>query len=197
MCFTIFSNRSSRQHEPSFEEEVQSAIAQLKLTDIKRSVDELVCSSTASISNTNTATCITTTISNSSSNTTSTPKSNDTNVSTTSVISANTATTYVNPMAALFPGKSIDSDEVRVMQKVLQNEISLDPEECVDLLNRTDWDVHRAIKAVRLREALRTHRVTLSECDWIGTLRKFNWNVRQASNYLIATQGSSEGTTEV
>ena len=70
-------------------------------------------------------------------------------------------------------------------------------EECVSVLNETDWDVHRGIKCIRLRELLKQHRVNIESTDWIGTLKKFNWNVRQASNYLIATQGSPEGSTEV
>jgi hypothetical protein len=67
----------------------------------------------------------------------------------------------------------------------------------VDVLNQTEWDVHRGIKCIRLRELLRQHRVGIESTDWIDTLKKFNWNVRQASNFLIATQGSSEGSTEV
>ena len=111
--------------------------------------------------------------------------------------------------------KGVNSDEVRVMQKVLVNEVSLPSclvpsnltkcpsqvqlgsEECVELLNLTEWDVHRSIKCVRLREILKQHRVNIESVDWLCTLKKFNWNVRQTSNYLIATQGSSEGSTEV
>ena len=57
--------------------------------------------------------------------------------------------------------------------------------------------MHRGIKCIRLRELLKQHRVSLESTDWIATLKRFNWNVRQASNFLIATQGSSEGSTEV
>ena len=48
----------------------------------------------------------------------------------------------------------------------------------------------------RLRQQLRSHAIDV-ECDWAKMLAKFNWNIRQASNYLIATQGVPEDTTEV
>ena len=44
--------------------------------------------------------------------------------------------------------RSIDSDEVRVMQKVLAKEIELSAEECAKILHSTDWDVHKAIKCI-------------------------------------------------
>lgn len=111
-------------------------------------------------------------------------------------------------------GKGYDSDEVRVMQKVLANEASyslnyvkhliriinfqvqLSAHECMDILQCTQFDVHKAIKCIRLRETLKNHSIYL-ECNWVEMLSKFNWNIRQASNYLIATQGLPEDTTEV
>lgn len=66
----------------------------------------------------------------------------------------------------------------------------------MEVLNQTEWDVHRGIKCIRLREVLKQHRVNIESMDWVSTLKKFNWNVRQASNFLIATQ-ASEGSTEV
>lgn len=68
-------------------------------------------------------------------------------------------------------------------------------DECVELLKRTGGDVHKAIKCVRLRQMLNSRSISL-DCNWIETLEKYKWNVRQASNYLIATQGP-ENATEV
>ncbi|CAG2167826.1 unnamed protein product, partial [Oppiella nova] len=92
--------------------------------------------------------------------------------------------------------KGVDSDEVRVMQKVLANETNLSSEECAKILHSTDWDVHKAIKCIRLRQQLRSHAIDV-ECDWAVMLAKFNWNIRQASNYLIATQGVPGDATEM
>lgn len=69
-------------------------------------------------------------------------------------------------------------------------------DECMEILKGTDWDVHKAIKCIRLRETLKAHSINV-DCDWVEMLAKFNWNIRQASNYLIATQGLPEDTTEV
>ncbi|RWS30640.1 tyrosine-protein kinase PR2-like protein [Leptotrombidium deliense] len=92
--------------------------------------------------------------------------------------------------------KGSESDEVRVMQKVLANEVQLSAEECIHILHETNWNVHNAIKCIRLRETLKMHSIFL-DCNWAEMLAKFNWNVRQASNYLIATQCLPEDTTEV
>ncbi|XP_071450901.1 activated Cdc42 kinase-like [Hetaerina americana] len=48
--------------------------------------------------------------------------------------------------------RGVDSDEVRIMGKVLGKEISV--ESCLSALNATDWDVHRAIKVVHLQSLL-------------------------------------------
>ncbi|XP_015790964.1 tyrosine-protein kinase PR2 isoform X1 [Tetranychus urticae] len=92
--------------------------------------------------------------------------------------------------------KEPDPDEVRVMQKVLANEIQLSTEECIKILRTTGCDIHKAIKCVRLRETLKSHSIDI-DCNWAEMLARFNWNMRQASNYLIATQGLPEDTTEV
>lgn len=88
-------------------------------------------------------------------------------------------------------------DSVRVMQKVLASEVNISAEECIQLLSSTSWDVHNAIKCVRLKRMLLSHNVDISEYDWIDKLKQSNWNIRQVSNYLIATRGSSDGSTEV
>ncbi|XP_053202708.1 activated Cdc42 kinase-like [Panonychus citri] len=92
--------------------------------------------------------------------------------------------------------KEPDPDEVRVMQKVLANEIQLSTEECIRILRTTGCDIHKAVKCVRLRETLKNHSINI-DCNWAEMLARFNWNIRQASNYLIATQGLPEDTTEV
>lgn len=113
---------------------------------------------------------------------------------------------------------SLESDEVRIMQKVLANEVrarnacsrvggqahqfvgcsafvlqvTLRAEECAEILDETQ-DIHKAIKCIRLREQLRAHSIR-TDCNWIEMLARFNWNIRQASNYLIATRGEDRAT---
>lgn len=101
-----------------------------------------------------------------------------------------------NSLIAQSTKRGVDCDEVRVMQKVLGNEANISDEECAQILSATEWDIHKAIKCVRLRQQLRSHNITV-ECNWAQMLAKFNWNIRHASNYLIATQGVPEDTTEV
>ncbi|XP_035218057.1 activated Cdc42 kinase-like [Stegodyphus dumicola] len=100
------------------------------------------------------------------------------------------------PNARRTQGRSqgIDSDEVRIMQKVLAKEL-VTPEECLVALNETDWDMHKAIKYMRLQCILNSHMIPLQNLK--QTLVKCSWDVRQAANYLLATHNVNEDTTEV
>ena len=50
---------------------------------------------------------------------------------------------------------SVESDEVRIMSKVLGGVSSADTAGCVQALDMTDWNVHRAIKLVKLKALIR------------------------------------------
>ena len=162
--------------EVSFEQQVLSAIDNLRMTDVKNSVDDLL---GLKDKNSNVAAGFVTN---------GVMKSDQV---------GSTDTPIKEKRNLLFPDKGLESDEVRVMQKVLAKEVTLEAEECLEILNQTEWDVHRGIKCVRLRQTLKQHNIPLVDFDWIQTLKKYNWNVRQASNYLIVTLGSNEGSTEV
>lgn len=90
--------------------------------------------------------------------------------------------------------RGTDSDEVRIMQKVLAKD-EVTPEECLVALNETEWDIHKAIKYTRLQCLLNSHLVHVE--NFKQTLIRCNWNVQQAANYLLATHGIAEDTTEV
>ncbi|XP_064083592.1 activated Cdc42 kinase-like isoform X2 [Macrobrachium nipponense] len=92
------------------------------------------------------------------------------------------------------PARGTQSDEVHIMQKVLKNE-HVSPEECVVALNECEWDVHRALKLVRLQLQLPSHRVPIEAAR--HTLASFSWDVSKAASYLVATQGISEDTAQV
>lgn len=80
------------------------------------------------------------------------------------------------------------------MQKVLAKEV-VTPEECLAALNETDWDMHKAIKYMRLQCILNSHMIPIKNLK--QTLVKCSWDVRQAANYLLATHNVNEDTTEV
>lgn len=92
------------------------------------------------------------------------------------------------------PARGTQSDEVHIMQKVLKNE-HVSPEECVVALNECEWDVHRALKLVRLQLLLPSHRVPIESAR--HTLASFSWDVSKAASYLVATQGINEDTAQV
>ncbi|XP_063223749.1 activated Cdc42 kinase-like isoform X2 [Bacillus rossius redtenbacheri] len=88
-----------------------------------------------------------------------------------------------------------DSDEVRIMGKVLGSEVS--SEGCVAALNACDWDVHQAIKVARLHHLLHTTAtltvVTLETCN--EALDTCGWDVARAASWIIAQEQGD--TTQV
>lgn len=95
------------------------------------------------------------------------------------------------------PARGVDSDEVRIMQKVLAKE-RVSPEECLVALSEVDWDVHKAIKWVRLQLHMGTGQGLAPAEGSTRALEHCNWNVVQAACFLRTTiQGSVDDTTEV
>ncbi|CAG9558649.1 unnamed protein product [Danaus chrysippus] len=59
--------------------------------------------------------------------------------------------------------RGVESDEVRIMNKVLKLEVS--PEECLEALEFSNWNVHNAIKVLRVKIASKNDKVTLEDCQ--------------------------------
>ncbi|KAG1661241.1 Activated Cdc42 kinase-like [Nymphon striatum] len=101
------------------------------------------------------------------------------------------------PNAKRTQGRSrgIDSDEVRIMIKVLAGGVSA--EECLAALNEVEWDVHKAIKYVKLHLLLSANSVSLDNCK--QTLINCEWDVQRAASHLFNSNstGVIEDTTEV
>uniref|UniRef100_T1ISC4 non-specific protein-tyrosine kinase n=1 Tax=Strigamia maritima TaxID=126957 RepID=T1ISC4_STRMM len=94
--------------------------------------------------------------------------------------------------------RGTDADEVRILQKVLAGKIptlQVTREDCVATLNETDWDVHKAIKYMKLQTLLRNELSCDSNCK--QTLVNCDWDVQKAYSYLLATYGVTEDSTEV
>ncbi|XP_049843719.1 activated Cdc42 kinase-like isoform X2 [Schistocerca gregaria] len=94
------------------------------------------------------------------------------------------------------PRRGADSDEVRIMRKVLGPEAAGPAELCVSALEAAGWDVHRAIKLRRLHTLLLHHRGGGGEgeepCDETAlrsALEGAGWDVARA---LLALQ--AQGT---
>ncbi|XP_065338775.1 activated Cdc42 kinase-like isoform X3 [Cloeon dipterum] len=88
------------------------------------------------------------------------------------------------------PTHGPQSDEVRIMTKVLGNAVSA--KECVMALDVTKWDVHRAIKVARLQ-------VLLGECKTemlvaYEALQQSNWDVARAAEWVINGEDSDQAT---
>ncbi|XP_068084368.1 activated Cdc42 kinase-like [Anabrus simplex] len=88
----------------------------------------------------------------------------------------------------------VESDEVRIMGKVLGLEVSA--ECCVAALNASDWDVHRAIKLARLHSLLESTMDAPNDWDTCNeALESCGWDVGRAAGWVLA-QGQGD-TTQV
>lgn len=99
--------------------------------------------------------------------------------------------------------RGIESDEVRIMTKVLGTIVSIysfsysiargkllhsiilsllqaTPDQCIIALDFIEWNVHRAIKIISLQNALKPKRsITFEEC--VEALQKYDWDLHTAS----------------
>ncbi|CAB3225083.1 unnamed protein product [Arctia plantaginis] len=76
--------------------------------------------------------------------------------------------------------RGVESDEVRIMSKVFKKQVS--PEECLEALELSDWNVHNAIKLVRVSVSVGTE-VSLEDCS--SELAKANGDITKASAVLV------------
>ncbi|KAM3968390.1 activated Cdc42 kinase-like [Aphomia sociella] len=76
--------------------------------------------------------------------------------------------------------RGVESDEVRIMCKVLKQQVT--PEECLEALELSDWNVHLAIKLMRVKLAVGDN-VKLEDCS--SELAKANGDIVKASAVLV------------
>ncbi|XP_054273540.1 activated Cdc42 kinase-like isoform X3 [Macrosteles quadrilineatus] len=88
----------------------------------------------------------------------------------------------------------VNSDEVRIMGKVLGNKVSEDAR--LVALNATDWDVHRAIKLCRLDALLPTELCCDSGAK-LTALCDSGWEVARAAGLLLATLQPQDDVAQV
>ncbi|XP_076271126.1 activated Cdc42 kinase-like isoform X2 [Rhynchophorus ferrugineus] len=76
-----------------------------------------------------------------------------------------------------------DSDEVRIMSKVLGKEIAT--ERCLGALDQSDWDVMKAIKILKLQNVVK--KADLISCQ--KALENSMWDVMKAAQYILQMDG--------
>ncbi|XP_065370428.1 activated Cdc42 kinase-like [Calliphora vicina] len=76
--------------------------------------------------------------------------------------------------------RGVDSDEVRIMMKVLGKDSF--PERCLKSLEFIDWDVHKAIKIIKLQNILNDMDLGLPET--VEYLLKYDWDLHTTARRL-------------
>ncbi|XP_074655851.1 activated Cdc42 kinase-like isoform X2 [Tubulanus polymorphus] len=89
--------------------------------------------------------------------------------------------------------KNDQTDEVRLMQRVLGNEVTDD--ECVYALNETKWNVHNAIKFIKLHQLYKLGIADILRCK--QALMECSWNVPDAAELLIENPLNSPECVDV
>ncbi|XP_023030050.2 activated Cdc42 kinase-like isoform X1 [Leptinotarsa decemlineata] len=75
-----------------------------------------------------------------------------------------------------------DSDEVRIMSKVLGKDVTT--EKCLQALDQSDWDVMKAIKILKLQNVVSTD---LSAC--FNALENSMWDITKAAQWILQQDG--------
>ncbi|XP_036331328.1 activated Cdc42 kinase-like isoform X4 [Rhagoletis pomonella] len=70
--------------------------------------------------------------------------------------------------------RGVDSDEVRIMVKVLGKDI-VEPTRCLQSLEFIGWDVHKAIKIIKLQNILPEKELSLAES--VEAFQKYEWDL--------------------
>ncbi|CAH0745928.1 unnamed protein product [Diatraea saccharalis] len=76
--------------------------------------------------------------------------------------------------------RGVESDEVRIMSKVLKQQVT--PEECLEALELSNWNVHQAIKVIRVRLSVERD-VDLALCSL--ELEKASGDIVKAATALV------------
>ena len=83
--------------------------------------------------------------------------------------------------------RDVGSDEVRIMKKVLGsgNGGDVESEECVAALSACDWNVHHAIKLIRVKKLTGAEQAGLADADVRVALQTRDWDVSKAASILM------------
>ncbi|XP_067631079.1 activated Cdc42 kinase-like [Eurosta solidaginis] len=73
--------------------------------------------------------------------------------------------------------RGVDSDEVRIMVKVLGKDI-VEPTRCLQSLEFIGWDVHKAIKIIKLQNIFPAKELSLAKT--VDALQEFEWDLHTA-----------------
>merc|ERR1719419_568421 len=80
------------------------------------------------------------------------------------------------------PKRGLESDEVRIMSKVLGG-VTTDKLGCLQALDLTDWNVHRAIKIVKLKALI--HKPGVKDNEMKLALINHEWDVAKAAGEIM------------
>jgi len=78
--------------------------------------------------------------------------------------------------------RGVESDEVRIMSKVLGG-VTTDKVGCLQALDLTDWNVHRAIKIVKLKALV--HKAGVKDNEMKIALINHEWDVAKAAGEIM------------
>ncbi len=80
-----------------------------------------------------------------------------------------------------FAGDAGACDEVRIMLKVMGR--NAHAEDCLSALNLTNWNIHQAIKLVKLKQLIKAD--TISDEEMLVALESEAWEVAKAASLIM------------
>ena len=64
-------------------------------------------------------------------------------------------------------------------------------EDCLEALRDTKWDLHKAIKFIKLKQLLSIQLGDVSRCK--EALLACDWNIHNAADYMLGREGQGHG----
>lgn len=64
-------------------------------------------------------------------------------------------------------------------------------EDCLEALEDTKWDLHKAIKFIKLKQLLSIRLGDVSRCK--EALLACDWNIQNAADYMLNIEGRTSG----
>lgn len=64
-------------------------------------------------------------------------------------------------------------------------------EDCIEALKDTKWDLHKAIKLIKLKQLLSIQLGDVTHCK--EALLACDWNIQNAADYLLSQDGRGSG----
>ncbi|XP_052227746.1 activated Cdc42 kinase-like isoform X2 [Dreissena polymorpha] len=89
--------------------------------------------------------------------------------------------------APALPPRETNGEEIELLQKLFGSDVT--KEDCREALQDTRWDIHKAVKLIKLKQLLSIQLGDVSRCK--EALLACDWNIQGAADYLLNQESAA------